>query len=118
RLVLPDPIGDDGPGTDLARRDAETIELAPAIEGVPVDADQRGDDNAAGFSWADTAGSTAGRRPIVPAWLRSATQRRAVARAMLDLAGYTVAFHSLRTPKYLAKTCWYAPRGMLRTVGR
>src|SRR3712207_2609217 len=77
--------------------DAETTVVGPVIEGVPVDADDRADDVPVTTSWADiTSGKTGGDRPpVIPLWLRAPEQRRAVLRAVADLAGYTVAFHAV-----------------------
>jgi S-DNA-T family DNA segregation ATPase FtsK/SpoIIIE len=122
RLVTATDLDRLSPAAD-PDRDAETTVVGPVIEGVPVDADDRATEGAEvplTTSWADiTSGKTGGNRPpVIPLWLRSPQQRRAVLRAIADLAGYTVAFHTMRTPKYAAKTAWYAPIGLGRTVGR
>lgn len=65
---------------------------------------------------ADLAGQP--RQPIVPAWLRDAEQRLAVARLSLDYGVWLATKHATMTPWYLAKTCWYAPKGAVRTVWR
>ena len=118
RLVTDDPTTDLEPGTDLVPTDAETTEVTEVNEGVPVDPDEPSDVPIT-TSWADiTSGTTAARTPIIPAWLRAKEQRRGVALAVADLAGYTVLFHLTRSPKYLAKTAWYAPKGVIRTVRR
>ncbi len=106
------------PGTDLEPADAETIEVGEVIEGVPVDDDTRADVPITA-SWANiTAGKPTDRPPVFPVWLSDPDRRRGVLRALADLAGYTVAFHTVRSPKYLVKTAWYAPIGAFRTVGK
>lgn len=102
-----------GPGTDLEPvGDAETVHVGEVIEGVPVDPD----DVPLTTTW--TSLTTRPRVPIIPAWLRDKREFGARARAARDLAGYTVLFYLTRTPKYAAKTAWYAPKGVYRTVGR
>lgn len=58
------------------------------------------------------------RAPIVPAWLRNTTQRREMAVAALNLAGYTVAFHTVRAPLYAARTVVYGVWGAGRLTAR
>jgi S-DNA-T family DNA segregation ATPase FtsK/SpoIIIE len=62
----------------------------------------------------------AGRRraPVIPPWLRSRADVRAVARHAARNAGYTAAFHAARTPKYTAKVLVWAPVGFVRTLSR
>jgi DNA segregation ATPase FtsK/SpoIIIE, S-DNA-T family len=58
------------------------------------------------------------RPPVIPAWLRNREQRRAFARHFRGLVGYHVAFHTVRSPKYAAKTLVFAPWGALLLAGR
>ncbi|HEX5119565.1 MAG TPA: cell division protein FtsK [Pseudonocardiaceae bacterium] len=58
------------------------------------------------------------RHPIVPSWMRSRQSASATIRWTLNQAGYTVAFHGLRLPKYVGKTALHAPIGTGRTLGR
>jgi S-DNA-T family DNA segregation ATPase FtsK/SpoIIIE len=101
--------------------DAETREVGPVIEGVPVDIDDRPAerlDVPLTTAWSDVTTGTVGRlTPIIPPWLRG-DQRRQVLRAIGNLTGYTIAFHAVRSPKYAAKTAWYAPVGFFRLIGR
>jgi hypothetical protein len=102
-----------GPGTDLEPGDdAEVLHVGEVIEGVPVDAD----DVPLTTTWATI--TTRPRVPIIPRWMRDQLEFRARVRVAADLAGYTFLFYLTRTPKYAAKTAWYAPQGLYRTVGR
>lgn len=58
------------------------------------------------------------RKPIVPASLRSAAGRHAMAEWAVTFAGYTLAYHVTRSPKYLAKAAVFAPWGAVRLTGR
>lgn len=98
---------------DVRLDDAETVGVIEAHQGVPVDPP----DVAISTTWADIT-STDGRRPIVPAWMLSRDQCRQRAAQLTRALGYWAAFHSLRSPWYLAKTTWYAPIGVGKTVGR
>jgi S-DNA-T family DNA segregation ATPase FtsK/SpoIIIE len=56
------------------------------------------------------------RRPILPVWVRDSGQRRAFGRWLAAYVWHTAAFHTVRVPKYLARTVLYAPRGVGRAV--
>lgn len=58
------------------------------------------------------------RKPIVPASLRSKAGRHAMAQWAFTFAGYTLTYHVSRSPKYLAKSAFYAPWGMVRLTGK
>jgi S-DNA-T family DNA segregation ATPase FtsK/SpoIIIE len=58
------------------------------------------------------------RQPIVPAWLRSRKDVVTATKWGLNQAGYTMAFHGARLPKYAWKVAIYAPAGATRTVTR
>lgn len=58
------------------------------------------------------------RRPIVPAWMRTASSRRAFLKQAWGLACYSTALQATRTPKYLAKAAVFAPWGVLVLAGR
>jgi DNA segregation ATPase FtsK/SpoIIIE, S-DNA-T family len=112
---LADPDSDSGPGGPDGTVDAETVEVEESGLGGPVD----GPEVPASAAWtALTTTDTAGRAPIVPAWLRSRADRVASLKAMGRNLRYWVLFHLLRSPKYLAKTAWYAPAGLVRIVSR
>ena len=53
-------------------------------------------------------------RPIVPGWLASGEGRRAVAGWWLGVQWHRFRFHAIRTPVYLARVAWRAPRGVWR----
>jgi DNA segregation ATPase FtsK/SpoIIIE, S-DNA-T family len=53
------------------------------------------------------------RRPVVPGWLRSRQSRTHAARWASRHVAHHVAFHGVRTPKYLFRTLVCAPRGLL-----
>ncbi|BFU47876.1 FtsK/SpoIIIE domain-containing protein [Krasilnikovia sp. MM14-A1004] len=101
-----------GSGTLVPTPDAETVPVGEVIEGVPVDAE----DIPVTTTWATL--TTRPRIPIWPAWLRDRREFRAQVYVAADLAGYTLAFYLTRSPKYLAKTLWYAPKGLFRTIGK
>lgn len=65
-------------------------------------------------TFADVVSRTDARRPIVPAALRSADARRALARWAAAYGLHTTAYHVTRSPKYAAKVAIYAPRGAWR----
>lgn len=58
------------------------------------------------------------RVPIIPAWLRNSDQRKAFTRQFRSMVVYTALLHATRSPKYLVKTTWYAPWGLLTLIGR
>jgi DNA segregation ATPase FtsK/SpoIIIE, S-DNA-T family len=90
--------------------DAESIETTRVVLGGDVDPP---DEPAQGW-----AARKAGRAPIIPAWLRTRAQALTAAKYALNHAGYTVAFHVARSPKYAGKTALYAPLGLARCVGK
>lgn len=65
-----------------------------------------------------TGWSTAERRPVVPAWVRSRDERRETARLLVALTASTVGYHVVRAPWYLARASVYAPRGAYRLTRR
>jgi DNA segregation ATPase FtsK/SpoIIIE, S-DNA-T family len=99
---------------DLRLDDAETVGVIDAHKGVPVDQP----DVPIATTWADITSGDAPRRPIIPAWLRSRDQRRQTLRNIGAALGYWVAFHAVRSPWYLAKTVFYAPKGAGRATGK
>lgn len=111
--VLNFPVQPDGVvavGDVVDAEDQESVVVDRPTQGDPVDPP-------------DEPSSTDGRRhqtrrPIVPPWLRSKKDARATLRWTLNQAGYTVAFHGLRLPKYAGKTALYAPVGTVRVLGR
>lgn len=96
--------------TDLGR-DAESVIVAKPQPGGPTDPPDRK------ATFADIT-TDRPRRPIVPAWLRSADQRRQASRWALGYSTHTAVYHLTRTPKYLIKTAWYAPVGAVRGAAR
>lgn len=105
-----------GPGTDLdTTGDAETVHVGAVIEGVPVDPDPH-DDPPLSTTWATL--TTRKRPPVIPFWLRDRAEFRARVRVAADLAGYVTAWYVTRSPKFAVKTLWYAPIGLVKTVGR
>jgi len=58
------------------------------------------------------------RRPLVPAWVLDAAQRRAALVWAAKWTGHGAAFHALRVPKYAVRACWYTPRGAARAAAR
>lgn len=92
--------------------DAESVYEPPATPGAPVDPPDRP------VVYADIVARTADRRPIVPASLRSRTQRRTLAQWARGYVFYWLLYHSLRSPKYLVKVLIWAPFGLVRGTGR
>lgn len=88
--------------------DAESVIIAKETPGPDVDPPDRA------ATFADVTGPDDARRPIVPAWLRSKDQRRQAGRWALGLGAHTALYHLTRSPKYLLKVAWYAPRGLTR----
>ena len=62
------------------------------------------------------AGGSATRRPILPAWLRSATEARALTRWIVGHYTHVSVYHLTRLPLYAGRLAVRAPRGLLRTV--
>ncbi|MEU5965973.1 FtsK/SpoIIIE domain-containing protein [Micromonospora parva] len=58
------------------------------------------------------------RKPIVPASLRSKAGRHALMVEVVSFVTYSAAIHITRSPKYAAKTAWYAPYGLARLTGK
>ena len=56
------------------------------------------------------------RHPVVPAWIRDDVTRRAAAKYALLHTAHLAAFHGARSPKYLARTLAWSPRGLARVV--
>ncbi|HEX5403973.1 MAG TPA: cell division protein FtsK [Pseudonocardiaceae bacterium] len=88
--------------------DHESVVVDPPAKGAPVDPPDE----------PRPARGPQPRHPITPGWLRSKRDAVAALRWMLDQAGYTLAFHGLRLPKYAGKTAVYAPVGAVRTLVR
>ncbi|GGK09558.1 cell division protein FtsK [Pilimelia anulata] len=110
------PVGDaETVIVDAAGHQVPPTDAAPAPDGdaepEPVEAPADGGEYG---GWQTT--SSADRPPVIPAWLRSARARRQILARAADAAAYTVAFHGVRSPKYLAKTLFYAPVGVRRTA--
>ncbi|MEV4134411.1 AAA family ATPase [Dactylosporangium sp. NPDC049742] len=115
RLYVVKPRKPDTDQDGAPEGDAETYTEQAADVGDPVDAV----DVAPGLSWGDlTATNSRGRAPIVPQWLQSADTRRATFAALRENLRYWALFHLVRSPKYAAKTAWYAPIGAGRLVGK
>lgn len=57
-------------------------------------------------------------RPIIPAALRSAEERRAVAAWAARFGLHTAAYHGSRSPKYGLKVAVFAPIGLAKFLGR
>jgi S-DNA-T family DNA segregation ATPase FtsK/SpoIIIE len=57
------------------------------------------------------AARNADRRPIVPAWARSRAEARALAGWLVRYGLHVTGYHLTRTPKYVLKLAWWAPRG-------
>jgi len=97
------------------RDDAESVPVEVERYGGPVDPpDQPETVYATVTRW-----QTHERQPVVPAWVRNADQRRAMAAQMADYIGYAVKFHAVRVPfVYLPLALFWALVGVFRLVGR
>lgn len=98
--------------TAMDHCDAEVVERGVTALGGPVDPPDRP------VTFAAVVARTDARRPIVPASLRSADQRRTLARWAAGYGAHTAAYHVTRTPKYAAKVALWAPVGAARIIGR
>lgn len=102
----------DAEGTDQDEFfDRETVEAEEVVVGPSVDPP---DEDAVPY-----AARTAQRRaPIIPVWLRTWQSIKAMVLWQAKDAGYVVGYHAVRSPKYAAKTLWYALPGFFSTIGR
>ncbi|GIH21483.1 cell division protein FtsK [Rugosimonospora africana] len=100
-----DPVDDADPDEDQ-----ESYDDTPPADGGPVD---RTDTPEVPHS-----ARRVERRPILAEWARSWRGWKAAARHTAGNAGYAVAYHAVRTPKYAAKTAYYAPVGLFTGIGR
>jgi S-DNA-T family DNA segregation ATPase FtsK/SpoIIIE len=92
--------------------DAETIIEAEPTRGPAIDPP------APKTTFVDVIGRADERRPIVPASLRTAAGRQALASAVVGMATHGALWHLSRTPIYLGKVALYAPWGLLRLMAR
>lgn len=88
--------------------DHEAYTVTAEQVGPPVDPPDRP------ATFADLVGRPDQRKPIVPAVLRSPDQRSALARWAAGYGLHTTAYHLTRSPKYLLRVLFYAPRGAWR----
>ncbi|MEU0569294.1 hypothetical protein ABZ297_28510 [Nonomuraea sp. NPDC005983] len=107
-----------GEDLDVVDHDAEVLdEPTDIVTDRPVDLpDDEDDDNPATVYATVTGRSEDERRPIFPAWARNRRDFEAAARWWIGHIAYTTAFHTVRAPKYAAKTAWWAPRGIGVTI--
>ncbi|MCU7724573.1 cell division protein FtsK [Actinoplanes sp. KI2] len=112
RTAIPATPKPDQPETDGIEvdEDAESYDDTPAAEGAPVDA--------AEDIPADVLARQKDRRPILAEWARSRRAFRAAVKHQTKDAGYVLAYHAVRSPKYAAKTALWAPIGLFRGLGR
>ena len=83
-----------------------------ADEGAPVPVDQDPGKVPGLLPW-QAPGTP---KPIVPAWVLDAAQRKAAASWSLRWLAHGSAFHLVRVPKYTARACFYTPRGIARAA--
>ncbi|MBQ0985140.1 cell division protein FtsK [Streptomyces sp. F63] len=96
------------PAVRLVKEPAAPADRAPASAGEAVD---RPDNPLA--DWL-----TVPDEPVLPAWLRTPATLRANAGALVRLSGYHARYHSIRLPKYGARTLVLAGRGAWRAGTR
>ncbi|WP_341720481.1 cell division protein FtsK [Micromonospora sp. FIMYZ51] len=106
RAPRPRPPADTDTDTD---DDAETVDAGPERVGGPVD---MADDIPA-----DVVARQQQRRPILADWARSGRALRAAVKHQSKDAGYVVAYHGVRLPKYAVKALAWAPIGAVRSIG-
>lgn len=106
------PVEPDDDGVDVGDgvEDAETVDDAPGRVGGPVDVAEE--------IPAEVLVRQQQRRPILADWARSWRGLRAAVRHLCADACYVVAYHTVRLPKYAAKTALWAPVGLVRGVGQ
>ncbi|SNY52036.1 FtsK/SpoIIIE domain-containing protein [Paractinoplanes atraurantiacus] len=90
--------------------DAETVDDSPAAEGGPVD---MAEDIPHEVQLRQRE-----RRPILADWARSWRGLKAAVKHQSKDAGYVLAYHAVRSPKYAAKTAVWAPVGLFRGLGQ
>ncbi|MEU4225780.1 AAA family ATPase [Nonomuraea sp. NPDC026600] len=106
-----------GGDLDVQEYDAEVVTEPTDIDtGEPVDLPEDEDDEPATVYATITGREVDERRPILPAWARSRRDFEAAARWWAGNLWYRTRFHAWHSPKYLAKTLWWAPRGVWVTV--
>ncbi|GID26823.1 cell division protein FtsK [Paractinoplanes brasiliensis] len=99
------------PDTDPDKvEDAESIDDTPPEDGGPVD---MADDIPA-----EILDRRKDRRPILADWARSWRGVKAMAKHQTKDAGYVLAYHAVRSPKYAGKVALWAPVGAVRGIGR
>jgi S-DNA-T family DNA segregation ATPase FtsK/SpoIIIE len=104
------PVAPDDTDNPDGVEDAESIDDTPPVDGGPVD---MADDIPA-----EILDRRKDRRPILADWARSWRGLKAMAKHQTKDAGYVVAYHAVRSPKYAAKVAVWAPVGLFRGVGR
>ncbi|MEV6693195.1 cell division protein FtsK [Micromonospora sp. NPDC051196] len=109
RAPRPRPPADPDTDTDDAE-DAETVDAGPERVGGPVD---MADDIPA-----EVVARQQQRRPILAEWARSGRALRAAVKHQSKDAGYVVAYHGVRLPKYAVKALAWAPIGAVRSIGQ
>lgn len=92
--------------------DAESIIEAEPTRGPAIDPP------VTKTTFADVMGRADERRPIVPASLRTAAGRQALASAAVGMVTHGALWHLSRTPIYLGKVALFAPWGLLRLMGK
>lgn len=99
--------------SDLEEYDAERIIETPDPLGEPVDKPAARPTVYATI----TARRDLDRKPIIPASLRSRTDALTTAKRHAGFGLYTLGYHGSRSLKYAGKLAWYAPIGLVRTLG-
>jgi DNA segregation ATPase FtsK/SpoIIIE, S-DNA-T family len=97
--------------------DPDSTDDAESVDATPPDASGGPVDQAEDIP-AEVYARQQRRRPILAEWARSRRALGAAIRHALKDAGYVLAYHAVRTPKYAAKTALWAPVGLLRGTGR
>jgi S-DNA-T family DNA segregation ATPase FtsK/SpoIIIE len=98
------------PDTYPDTEDAETIDDTPPDDGGPVDVAEEIPH--------EIQLRQRERRPILADWARSRRALKAAAKHQAKDAGYVLAYHAVRSPKYALKTAVWAPVGLFRGLGR
>ncbi|MBL6277504.1 cell division protein FtsK [Micromonospora fiedleri] len=109
RAPRPRPPADPDTDDPDDAEDAETVDAGPERVGGPVD---MADDIPA-----EVVARQRERRPILAEWARSGRALRAAVKHQSKDAGYVVAYHGVRLPKYAVKALAWAPIGAVRSIG-
>lgn len=91
--------------------DRESVPDDPPAVGPPVDPPDEG-------VTPDRSATSRGRAPILPPWVGTWAGTHAMLVWWVKDAAYVLGYHTVRLPKYVAKTLVYAPIGLFSSIAR